>query len=52
MRPDAPKTAMLAWRAVEELTMEGDLLATKADALPTRRAVAMVENFMVIIKMI
>ena len=38
---------MLAWRAVELL--DGDLVATKADALPARRAVAMAVNFMVIL---
>ena len=35
---------------MDELTVEdGDLLATKADVLPMRRAVAMAVNFMVII---
>ena len=38
---------MLAWRAVELL--DGDLVATKADVLPARRAVAMAVNFMVIL---
>ena len=56
VRPDAPKMAMLAWRAVVDvvvvllLLLRGCLLlllAMKAEVLPARRAVAKAVNFMV-----